>query len=200
MTNENEKLDEVKKASGESARNTERVGARPVGPIGIVLTVMFVFLVSLVFVCGLVQVWASCSGGREAGSPLSVNLWFWNFTISDEIGLLLIVAFAGGLGSQVRSMRSLSWYVGNRMLKRSWLLQYFLTPLVGAGLALIFYFVIRGGFFATETTAQQTSIYGFAGLAGLVGMFSEQAILKLKSVTETLFTKPKPGLDAKAQE
>jgi hypothetical protein len=200
MTNENEKLDEVKKASGESVKDTDKSGPKPVGAFGIVLTVMFVSLVSLMLVCGLVQVWVPYSELREAGTPLNVNLWFWDFTISDEVGLLLIVAFAGGLGSQIRSMRSLSWYVGNRMLKRSWLLQYFLTPLVGAGLALIFYFVIRGGFFATETTAQQTSIYGFAGLAGLVGMFSEQAILKLKSVTETLFTKPKPGLDAKTQE
>jgi hypothetical protein len=37
---------------------------------------------------------------------------------------------------------------------------------------------------------------GFAAVSGLVGMFSEQAIRKLKDVAETLFAKLEPGKDS----
>ena len=37
-------------------------------------------------------------------------------------------------------------------------------------------------------------------MAGLIGLFSEQAVLKLKEVAETLLSKPSPGADAKPQE
>ena len=40
-----------------------------------------------------------------------------------------------------------------------------------------------------KSLAQQTSPYGFAALAALVGLFSEQALLKLKGVSEIVFTK-----------
>ena len=53
---------------------------------------------------------------------------------------------------------------------------------------------------ALSATVQQTSPFGFAALAGLVGMFSEQAVLKLKEIAETLLAKPTPGENAKPQE
>jgi hypothetical protein len=58
--------------------------------------------------------------------------------------------------------------------------RYFLTPFVAAGLALVFYFVIRAGFFTANTTTQNMNVYGFAGLAGLVGLFSTMAVNKLR--------------------
>jgi hypothetical protein len=163
MANESEKPGEVEKKASESASDKGGVGSKAVGPIGIALIAGGVFIVSIVLIWGLIQLWAARNGGEGTVSPACVRIWFWSFSISDEVRLLLIVAFAGGLGGQVRSLRSLSWYVGNRELKRSWLLLYIVAPLVGAGLALVFYFVIRGGFFATGTTAEQTSEYGFAG-------------------------------------
>ena len=38
-----------------------------------------------------------------------------------------------------------------------------------------------------------------AALAALVGLFTEQAALKLKSVAETLMTRPDPGEDSQPQ-
>lgn len=47
--------------------------------------------------------------------------FFWGVTwLWDEIRLLLIVIFAGSLGSLVHSIRSLYWYIGNRELVWSW--------------------------------------------------------------------------------
>ena len=73
-------------------------------------------------------------------------LFEWACPLRDNIRLLLIVIIVGALGGLIHVMRSFYWYVGNRDLRRSWLLMYILLPFVGAGLALLFYLIIRGGF------------------------------------------------------
>jgi hypothetical protein len=172
-----------------------------VGLIGFLLTAAYLILLSILLVVAIVQCWPSSAATRGSASQLSqANFLIWSFSISDEARLILIIVLAGALGGQVRSIRSLAWYVGNKELKRSWLPQYILTPFVGATLAIVTYFVIRGGFFSANTTVQQTSTYGFAGLASLVGIASEPVALKLKAVAETLFTKPKQGKDSSPQE
>ena len=162
------------------ARDTGRLSSPLVGPIGFLLTAVYLILLSIFLVVAMVQCWA--------------------LSISDEGQLLLVVVLAGALGGQVRSLRSFAWYVGNKELKRSWLTQYILTPFVGAILAIVFYFIIRGCFCPADSTVQQINIYGFAGLATLVGIASEPIALKLKQVTDTLFTKPMQGKDSNPQE
>ena len=122
------------------------------------------------------------------------------FEIWDEVRLLLIVLLAGALGSLVHTVRSVYWYVGNRKLKWSWLAKYILQPFAGSALAVIFYVVVRGGFFSPQTTFANTSPFGFAALAATVGLFSEQAVLKLKEVAETVLAKPAPGADSEPQD
>ena len=122
------------------------------------------------------------------------------FEIWDEVRLLLIVLLAGALGSLVHTIRSVYWYVGNRKLKWSWLAKYILQPFAGSALAVIFYVVVRGGFFSPQTTFANTSPFGFAALAAMVGLFSEQAVLKLKEVAETVLAKPAPGADSEPQD
>jgi hypothetical protein len=116
-----------------------------------------------------------------------------------ETRLLLIVMLAGCLGSLMHALRSLYWYTGNRHMVWSWAPLYFLLPFTGAILAVIFYFVVRGGFFSPQASFEFTSPFGFAALSSLVGLFSTQATLKLKEVAETVFTKPGQGSDAKPQ-
>jgi hypothetical protein len=70
-----------------------------------------------------------------------------------------------------------------------------LLPFVGSTLGLVFYFVIRGGFFSPEATTEPTSPFGFAALSGLVGMFSEEAMEKLQYVAETLLAPTPAGAD-----
>jgi hypothetical protein len=116
-----------------------------------------------------------------------------------ETRLLLLVMLAGALGSLMHSLRSLYWYTGNREMVWSWVGFYLLLPFTGAILAVIFYFVVRGGFFSPQASFENTSPFGFAALSALVGLFSPQATLKLKEVAETIFTKPGSGLDSKTQ-
>ncbi len=172
------------------------VGASLVPPVGIVLITAYLILASILLLYGLVQFWPSpipTEGSAPASSP--ANFLFWTLTVSDEVRLIFIVAMAGALGSLVHALRSLYWYVGNRELVFSWLAMYVLLPFVGSTLGLVFYFIIRGGFFSPEATIEQTSPFGFAGLSALVGMFSEQAVLKLKEVAETVLAKPQEGKD-----
>jgi hypothetical protein len=112
-----------------------------------------------------------------------------------EDRLLLIVLFAGALGGLGHALRSLGWYIGNRRLKWSWSALYFLTPFMSAAIALVFYFVIRGGFFSPTSSVSDTSPFGFAAVAALIGMFTEEAINKLRNVASTLLTPKEQGED-----
>ena len=58
---------------------------------------------------------------------------------------------------------------------------------VGVLLALLLYFVFRGGFFSGNSPSTAVNPYGIAALAGLAGLFSKQATDKLREVFETLF-------------
>ena len=113
----------------------------------------------------------------------------------------------GMLGAFVHGATSLADYIGNNNFNKSWTWFYLLRPAIGMALALVFYFVIRGGFLSTTGGAKDINPYGIAALAGLVGMFSKQATDKLGEVFGTLFRsapgegddkrrdplKPKPG-------
>jgi hypothetical protein len=138
------------------------------------------------------------SPAKMPRSPITI--FGQHFEIWDEIRLLLIVILAGALGSLVHTVRSVYWYIGNRSLKWSWVAKYVLQPFAGCALAVIFYVVVRGGFFSPQTTFENTSPFGFAALAALVGLFSEQAVLKLKTVAETVLERPAPGANAIPQD
>jgi hypothetical protein len=189
---------------GDNDASRANSGNKPIEPdanfvhgIGIILITVYLIIFTGFLVYSLIQLWPS--GSSIDGKSSSVNFLTWTFATSDEVHLLIVVAMAGALGGLVHTLRSFYWYVGNRVLAINWLAMYILLPFVGATLGLIFYFVIRGGFFSPQTTVEQTSPFGFAALAGLVGLFSEQAVLKLKEVAEILLAKPKPGADSKPQ-
>jgi hypothetical protein len=135
-----------------------------------------------------------------SATPGYVTAFGKKFEVYDEVRLLWIVIFAGALGSLIHALRSVYWYVGNRKLVWSWIGKYLMLPFAGSALAVVFYLVIRGGFFSPQAGFGNTSPFGFAAMAALVGLFSEQAVLKLQEIAETVFTKPAPGADSKPQQ
>lgn len=196
-------------------------GQDPMGPVWIALIAIYLIAVSVLVLYGLIKLWPhptpsgerkdttqaaataspSPSPTRELPDPEQISFFrgWINPQIYLETRLLLIVMLTGSLGSLMHSLRSLYWYTGNRMMVWSWAAFYILLPFTGAILAVIFYFVVRGGFFSPQASFQQTSPFGFAALSALVGLFSPQATLKLKEVAETIFTKPGAGADTKPQ-
>ncbi|HEX6371288.1 MAG TPA: IPT/TIG domain-containing protein [Longimicrobium sp.] len=144
----------------------------------------------------LQQAWTS----KDKPAPAAC-IWMFGreLLLWDEQRLLLLVLLGGALGGLLHVLRSFGWYVGNRELVMSWLPRYVLLITTGSGLAFVFYVVVRGGFFSPGTSFENTSPFGFVAFATLVGLFSEQAILKLKEISETLLSKPATGSDAVSQ-
>ena len=106
------------------------------------------------------------------------------------ISLLLLVLIVGALGACLHALTSLSEYVGTKKFKESWALWYILRPFVGATLSILFYFVIRGGFFP-QVGASGKKFYGIIAISGLIGLFSKQALYKLSDLFDVLFKSDK---------
>jgi hypothetical protein len=142
---------------------------------------------------GMSARWRADSTVRD---PKCVTVVGKQFLLWDEQRLLLMALLCGALGALLHALRSLSTYVGSRRLKESWLMMYALLPFNGSLLALVFYVVIRGGFFASNAGVVNTSPFAFAAMAMMVGLFSQVATEKLKQVAESFFTKIEPGADS----
>ena len=154
------------------APDAGKIGERTVGPLGTILTMAYLIVFTLLLLYSLV---VFCSRVTPPATSTD-TFFFWTISVSSEAGLLITVALAGGLGALLHA------------------------PFVGMTLALVFYFVFRGGFFSPQAQVEQTSPFGFVALASLVGLFSEQAVLKLKELSETLLSKPPRGEDHVAGE
>lgn len=125
---------------------------------------------------------------KLAPVALPINFFFKKCVMASfDERLILLVIVAGILGSFVHGATSIADYIGNDCFKRTWCWFYLLRPVIGMALALVFYFVVRGGFLSTNVGATDINPYGIAALAGLVGMFSKQATDKLSEVFSTLF-------------
>lgn len=115
------------------------------------------------------------------------------FLTGDQI-LAIIVGCFGAVGGALHSLRSLIWFVGHDTFRRRWFLYYLATPLIGGGLAIGVYILFRGGL-VTANGTNPTNPYGVAGMGFLIGMFSQEAIEKLKEVAKALFAAPPVGRD-----
>jgi hypothetical protein len=173
------------------------VGNSPVGVLGIGTAAAVLLLAAALLLYVLVATWPPepSTAGTAAPTTYPVALFTLPLTMSRETGLFLIVASVGALGGMVHSLRSFYWYVGNRDLKWSWMLMYLMVPVVGALIAVVFYVVLRGGLISGQASSAAVSPFGFAAVAGLVGLFSDQAVLKLQQVFSVLFTPAEQGRD-----
>jgi hypothetical protein len=103
--------------------------------------------------------------------------------------ILLLVMIAGALGACLHGLTSLGEFVGSRSFCATWTIWYILRPFVGAILAVLFYFVLRGGML--NPTQKTGDFYGTIALAGLVGLFSKQALYKLSDIFNVIFKSPR---------
>jgi hypothetical protein len=124
-------------------------------------------------------------------SDIAKNAFTYSCPPSNETDLFLLVVFAGALGGALHGLRSLSWYVGLRSLLKSWTLMYVLLPFTGATIAVIFYAVIRAGLLPVQ--ASNNTSMGMIAIAVLVGLFSQQAAVKLKDIADAFLAKPASG-------
>jgi IPT/TIG domain len=112
--------------------------------------------------------------------------------------LFWMLIFAGALGGCIHALRSLFWYVGQRELRWSWLPMYYTLPFIGSAMAMLFGLLIFAGLF--DNSAERNESLFIIAVAGLVGMFSQQAALKLTDVANAIFSKPGQGKEAEPQK
>ncbi len=101
--------------------------------------------------------------------------------------LFLLSACAGALGSSIHALTSFASYHGNQALRRSWFFWYLARAPVGAALAAVTYFVYRGGMMPGVEAQAALSPYAVGAVSVLAGMFSKQAVDKLREVFDALF-------------
>jgi len=152
------------------------------------LSILVIALLALT-VYALIALWPpSANAGAATSHILRIRL-----TLGSDQRLFIIVALAGALGGLIHSGRSLYEFVGSRSLRRSWMLMYLSLPFIGGGLAVIFYLILRGGL--VTGTSGQVNYFGFAAIAAMVGLFSPQAVEKLKQVFNTVLTEVPKAAD-----
>jgi hypothetical protein len=104
-----------------------------------------------------------------------------------ELEFFLLVISAAAIGSFVHAATSFASYVGNGKLSVRWGWWYMLRIPIGMALGVLLYCVVRGGLLTTSAGTSALSPFGMAAVGGMAGMFSKQAIDKLKETFDTLF-------------
>jgi hypothetical protein len=156
---------------------------------------VYLVLLNLMLLYVLLRLWPDQVPLAAAPHSFTLIPHLWIVSLWPEVQFLALVAAAGALGSYIHLATSFADYLGNRQFVKSWTWWYVLRPFMGSALALILYFVVRGGLIAGSSGASELSPYGITAMAGLSGMFSKQATDKLREVFENLF-KTAPTLRA----
>lgn len=118
----------------------------------------------------------------------SWKVWGVEHSITLELRLILLVLTVGGFAACITGMKSFADYVGEDRLSSKWYWFYYAEPFVGAGMAFVFYLVMRGGLMTgTNADIKAVNPFGFTAIAALVGMFSDAAFRKLNEVFDILF-------------
>jgi hypothetical protein len=170
------------KESGEDELWGGKVGAKG----AVILMVYLAWLAIILTVAAVFLLGKVCEETTEAGY---CSVW-----------MVLLVIVLATLGGQIRCLKSMWWYVGNRELKKSWVPMYLLSPLVGSMLGLVFYLLVRGGILALGGEMETPSEVGLAGASALVGMFSDEASMKFKTLAQAIFSNAEKGKDSEPEK
>ncbi len=138
----------------------------------------------------LISIWPTTPEELASNATSTVTLrgTEYSFSLGSETLVILVMIIAGAIGACVFSLYAVAHHLGRlHDFQVRWTAWYFLRPFIGAGLAMIFYFLIRGGVLTVGTSLQNLNLIVVAGLSGLVGMFSEQALRKTRDVADTIF-------------
>lgn len=111
----------------------------------VVLFGTYLIVLNVVLLCLLFMIWPTTLPLKAENTSDTIAVLGITIDMAPERRYLLIAAVAGALGSYIHLATSFADYVGNRQLVSSWLWWYALRPFIGVALALLMYFVIRGG-------------------------------------------------------
>jgi hypothetical protein len=189
------------------AQDEQAAERKPAGKRTAIFGAALVIGFASMLIAGLVNLWPvieaePASAAVATRTSSTVRLLFGAITVKLTPGtaLLVLVMIVGALGSLIHVATSFADFLGNRRFYLSWSAWYLLRPVVGASLALLLYFAVRGGFLSASAQSSSINPYGIAALAGLAGLFSKQATDKLREVFETLFKVSSRAGDAQRKD
>ncbi|HTZ07211.1 MAG TPA: hypothetical protein VMB53_15865, partial [Gaiellaceae bacterium] len=171
---------------------TTKDKSRP-GALAVTIIVILCAAVIPVLLYVLWECWPEEAVLKAGSGP--VDVFGIHRTVSTEVMLFIVVAVGGALGGTLHSTRSVAWYVGERHLRWRWVPFYLVTIVLGAGLATVFYLVIRGSLIQGAGLSSANP-YGFVALGTLVGLFTEQALVMLRKVATEVFAQAETGNDS----
>ncbi|MFC1492728.1 hypothetical protein ACFL6O_02115 [candidate division KSB1 bacterium] len=150
---------------------------------------VFMLITGVLFLVLIYKLWpALVEENNNTFWQIKCSIFFWeDLTIKGEPCLMILVILASFLGSYVHIASSFVHYVGKCKFTAEWTWWYFLRMFIGASLALLFYFTLRGGLLTTSASNEFVNPFGIAGISGLVGLFSKQATEKLRELFDTFF-------------
>ena len=119
-----------------------------------------------------------------------INLWS-----NSEFKESLITMFAAGVGSSITSILAYLEHASEKKdFDRAYIPWYVARPVMGMLLGLVFYFTLKGGLFVLTfgggTDSQPDKImnlWSLSAAGALVGLFSKNAIEKLRELFNILF-------------
>lgn len=127
--------------------------------------------------------------------PTLIISFYGKRTLSADSFLLLIVLFSGVLGAVIRGMFSFTKHLGIGDFSFKWTWFYLLLPFTGAALSMILYLVVRGGFYTSAYgEGLMLNLFSFAALGALTGLFTENAMEKLRQTAEVLLSDTTPKI------
>jgi hypothetical protein len=176
-----------------SEQSDSSIGKSYVGVRGVIIISFIIIILLILTTYALVAAWPHT--GPSPTSLTTTRLLGIRLILDNDQQLFVIVALAGAIGGLIHCARSLYWYAGNRVLRRSWLLMYLFLPFIGATLAIVFYIILRGGLIAGTSTTAQVNYFGVTAISALVGLFSPEAAEKLKQIFSTLLAPAETGRD-----
>jgi hypothetical protein len=108
------------------------------------------------------------------------------YELMRDTRLLMLVMLMGALGALLGASRSLANFVGNDAFLPRWSLFYLFRPTFGAGLALMVFFGYRIGAVMGVKGAAPADPFAATFVAGMVGLFADTVLQKLKDLITAL--------------
>lgn len=115
------------------------------------------------------------------------------------LGELLVTMLAAAVGGTLSAILAyLSHASELKDFDNAYIPWYIARPLIGLLMGLITFFVVKAGLLivVTDGDAQSFNEYALAGVGSLVGLFSKNAVEKLREVFHTLFASRAEAADA----
>jgi len=104
---------------------------------------------------------------------------------------LLVAMMAGGVGGSISAIIAFLKHASElKDFRVSYLPWYLLRPVLGALLGVVGFFCVKGGLLVAlpGTQGEDFNDYGLAAICSLIGLFSKNALEKLREIAHVVFT------------